>query len=350
MSKQPNTTLIGAFVAGAVVLVVAALMIFGGGKFMTSKSKFVLFFEGSVKGLNIGAPVDFKGVRVGSVTQIKLLYDPRDLSAKIPVFIEIEEKRMEAIVPDTGPDTLAAKTGKRELQLLIDNGLRAKLSSQSMVTGQLYVDLDFRPEKPARLSGVPLGVPEIPTVPSTLETIAKSIETISIDELVKKVQSTLDGIDRLVNSADLHDSIAALKDTLVEAKVLFKNTNTQIEQVAHDTRKLANAIEKQIVPLATDFRETLKETRHMVRNFSDSVGPLTASVEETLKTARATLKQAEVAMDSVDGVIGDKSGFHLVLTDTMEELSGAARSLRSVTDYLERHPESLLRGKKNEGK
>lgn len=348
MSKQPNTTLIGAFVVGAVLLVVAALMIFGGGKFLTEKTKFVLFFEGSVKGLNIGAPVDFKGVRVGSVTNIKLLYDPRDLSAKIPVFIEIESKRMESVIPEPALRPEKAHRGEG-LGPLIEKGLRAQLGSQSFVTGQLYVDLDFRPDKPPRFSHMNIGMPEIPTIPSTFEEITKTIETIPMNELAKKIQSAMDGIDRLVNSPDLHASTAAMRETLEEAKVLLKNSNKQIEQVAAETRKLTLSIEKQVGPVADDFRATLKETRLMVDNFSRNIGPVAAGLEATLRVAQASLKQAEATMGSVEGVVGEKSGFKYVLTDTMEELGNAARSIRAMTDYLERHPESLIRGKKNEG-
>ncbi|MEN6437974.1 MAG: MlaD family protein [Syntrophobacter sp.] len=348
MSKQPNTTLIGAFVVGAVLLVVAALMIFGGGKFLTEKGKFVLFFEGSVKGLNIGAPVDFKGVRVGSVTNIRLLYDPRDLSAKIPVFIEIEARRMESVIPEVNDDK---KKGHGEgLGPLVEKGLRAQLASQSFVTGQLYVDLDFRPEKPPRFSNLNLGVPEIPTIPSTFEEIAKTIETIPINELAQKVQSAMDGIDRLVNSPDLHASTVALRETLEEAKVLMKNSNKQIEQVAAETKKLVSSLEKQVVPVTSEFRETMKETRLMVQNFSKNIGPIASSLVATLNVAQASLKQAENTIGSVDGLIGEKSGLKFVLNDTMEELSSAARSIREMTDYLERHPESLIRGKKSEGK
>jgi len=350
MSKQPNTTLIGVFVVGAVLLVVAALMIFGGGKFLTERNQFVLFFEGSVKGLNIGAPVDFKGVRVGSVTNIKLLYDPRDLSAKIPVFIEIESKRMQSIIPDTQARTKEERQRGEGVNPLIEKGLRAQLGSQSFVTGQLYVDLDFRPEKPPRFSNLHLGIPEIPTIPSTFEEITKTIETIPIDELVRKVQSAMDGIDRLVNSPDLHASTVALKETLEEAKILMKNSNKQIEQVAVETKKLVSTLEKQVVPVTAEFKETMKETRLLVQNFSKNIGPVASSLVATLNVAQASLKRAEDTISSVDGIIGEKSGLKFVLNDTMEELSNAARSMREMTDYLERHPESLIRGKKNEGK
>src|SRR5208282_1219362 len=132
MSKQASKSLIGAFVLGALVLVVAGIVVFGSDKFFRKVNKNVMFFEGSVKGLQIGAPVMFRGVQIGHVTNIVLEVNAKDLTAFIPVYTEIYPQKIVPIGSNVSYD-------QRYLQALIDKGLRAQLQLQSFVTGQLMV-------------------------------------------------------------------------------------------------------------------------------------------------------------------------------------------------------------------
>jgi paraquat-inducible protein B len=161
MSKPASKALIGGFVVGAIGLVIAGVLIFGSAKFLQETFKFVMYFEGSVKNLNVGSPVVFRGVKIGTVTDILLRYDPEDMSIKIPVIIEIEPDRVEVIggIPrEPDPELTISE--------LVERGLRAMLQMQSFVTGQLMVELDFHPDKPIKLVGGDTGYPEIPTIPS----------------------------------------------------------------------------------------------------------------------------------------------------------------------------------------
>ena len=128
MSKQANTKLIGGFVVGAIGLTVAGILLFGSGKFFSHEKPFVLFFNESVKGLSIGSPVDFKGVKVGEVTDIKIILDKKDLSLGIPVFIKIDPRKISygASVNDMMKVVEEKLKGREKfVELLIDNGLRA---------------------------------------------------------------------------------------------------------------------------------------------------------------------------------------------------------------------------------
>ena len=203
MSRKANPTFIGAFVVGAVALVVAGVVIFGSGKFFTETRKFVMFFEGSVKGLNIGAPVAFKGVKVGSVKEIRLFLDDRDLTLKIPVYVELEPKRITQIQGGGDPQKLLKAKGVSTLiEFLVQEGLRAQLGMQSLVTGQLYVDLDFYHDKPLRMVGAEPGLPEIPTIASSLEELSKTVEKIPLEDLAQKLLAAIEGIDHFVNSPE----------------------------------------------------------------------------------------------------------------------------------------------------
>ena len=308
MSKQPNKTLIGAFLVGAVVLVVAGVLIFGGGKFFTKVSNFVLYFDGSVKGLNIGSPVIFKGVKIGSVTDIKVRLEGKELSnIRTPVFIEIEPDRISKSSAD--PELVdfmeKARTGK-VMEILITRGMRAQLETQSLVTGQLAIALDFHPDTPINLVGGDPKYLEIPTILSTMEALTDTIKELPLEELVDRILKLVENVDNVVNSPDLKGSISAL-------------------------------------------HETLKSANKLVHKVNGEVGPLITSVEKTSGAAQAALKQAQESLALTENVLAEDSPALNELTNALRDISAAARSLSALTDYLQRHPESLLRGKGGPG-
>ncbi|OGP75277.1 MAG: hypothetical protein A2W09_06070 [Deltaproteobacteria bacterium RBG_16_50_11] len=320
MSKPASKTLIGIFVLGAIALVVIAIVVLGSGKFFRQTLTVVCFFEGSVGGLNEGAAVVFRGVKIGSVTSVVLRYDLRDLSFKIPVYIELDPARMTTIGPRP------PKAGQY-MNALIERGLRAKLETQSIVTGQMQVSFDFYPDKPARFVGAEVKYPEIPTIPTPMEELVKKIEKIPIEQIFEKLLSAVEGIEKVVNSPELKGSVRSLQLAL------------------EDVRKLVHNVDNQVGPLASNLNETLKEAKGVVHNLGDRVGPLSDSIEKTIKSAEATLNAAQKTIEGIDGTVGEGSTVAYELTKTLEEVSSLARSIRHLTDLLERHPEVLLRGK-----
>jgi len=223
MSKKANKTLIGAFVVGAAILLILSLVVFGSGKFFSRTIKYVLFFEGSVKGLAIGAPVTFKGVKIGTVKDITLVYDPHIRFAFIPVIIETEPDRIKGA---------PLNRDRKNLQFLIDTGLRAQLEIQSFLTGQLAVTLDFFPDKPVRLLGLIKDYPEIPTIPSPLGELQKNIGDIPVKEI----------------SLDLQESMHSLNIALKESRetIIFdvENTLREVAEAARSVRLLAEHLEQ----------------------------------------------------------------------------------------------------------
>jgi paraquat-inducible protein B len=183
MSKQASKTLIGAFVLGALGLIIAGVVVFGSGKFLRKVEKAVMFFEGSVQGLQVGAPVVFRGVQIGHVTNIVLEVNEKDLTGHIPVYIEIYPHK---VVPIGG-----GSFDQRYRQALIEKGLRAQLELQSFVTGQLVVNLDFYPNTPIRLVGLEKEYPEIPTIPSGIEQLKKRIEQLPLKEIADRLNEAL---------------------------------------------------------------------------------------------------------------------------------------------------------------
>jgi paraquat-inducible protein B len=333
VSKPANKTLIGAFIVGAVALVVAGLLVFGSGKFFAPMKKFVIVFEGSVKGLNVGSPVIFRGVKIGEVTEIRLLFNPKDLTAAIPVYVEIDPGTL-AVPEEFEPLMKEADKKYVFIQPLIQKGLKAQLQMQSFVTGQLVINLDFFPDKPVKLVGLEKKYPEVPTVPAPMEELTKTLQDLKLDELFKKITLAVEGIERFVNSPELQGSVSSVNQTVKDIGSLAKNVDVQVGPLVSDMRSTADAARAALEKIETAF------------SMQDGVP---AQVNETLKVARDALKQAEQTLLSVRGITEQNANIGSDLSRALRDLSGSARAIRDLAEYLERHPEALLRGKKTAG-
>lgn len=325
MKKQANPTLIGVFVVGALALVVGAVIVFGGGRFFVEKYTWVAFFEGSVFGLNEGAPVICRGVRVGTVTGIELLSDPEETNLLIAVLFETEPKSVHVLNRRSDLDP------RERMKRMIDNGLRARLEMQSFLTRQLMLVLDFHPDTPARLEGIDLGYPEIPTIRSGLQELLETVERLPLEEIATSIRNALEGIEEVIHSAEFSESLEALKGTLVA------------------TRDLMEHLDQGIEPLFEKIEGTLADARKLLQNTDARLEPLVSSLEETLEAARQAIVEAEATIASLQNTASEDSPLVHSLTETLSELSAASRSLRILAETLANQPESLLRGKRNSG-
>jgi paraquat-inducible protein B len=350
MAKQTNKTLIGGFVVGAVALIVAGVLIFGSGKFFQESSKYVLFFPGSLKGLNVGAPVLFQGVQVGSVIDITIQADAEEQTSQIPVTIEILPKKFKVVRGKRASDPY------ENLPLLIERGLRAQLQQQSFVTGQLMIGLDFYPDTPVRLVGIDTEYPEVPTIPTPLETLSKTLRDLPLEELFNRLMSAVKGIEKLVNSPDLMGSVSSLNLALEDARKLIGNIDRQIEPLAasldktiRNYGKLAQDVDEEVEPVGDEVEKTLAAYRKLAENVDHQVDPLLSNLHATLKAARLALEQGEKTLATAEYTLSEDSTTIYELNNSLKEISAMARSIRQLADYLERHPESLLSGKGTEG-
>lgn len=346
MAKRASKTLIGGFVVGAVALIVAGVLIFGSGTFFQEHTRYVLFFRGSLKGLSVGAPVLFQGVQVGSVTDISIEADAEDMTMQIPVTIEIKPKKFNIV------------RGKRRLDpyenlsLLIERGMRAQLQQQSFVTGQLMIGLDFYPDTPVRLVGIDTDYPEVPTIPTPLETLSKTFRDLPLEELVNRVMSAVNGIEKLVNSPDLMGSISSLNLALEDARKLIGNIDSQIEPLAigidttvKDYGKLARNVDGRLKPVLSNVNETVKDWGKLARDLDMQTDPLISGMEEAMKEAILALEQARKTLAVAEADLSEDSPTMYELNNALREISAMARSIRQLADYLKRHPEALLSGK-----
>jgi paraquat-inducible protein B len=306
MSKKANPTIIGVFVIGALILVVVGTLTFGSGKLFSEKRPYVLFFDEPIDGLSVGAPVKFRGVTIGSVTDIKLRFDNNDLSMDIPVFIETEPDRIQTKDPAKENKILAKQRHKENMEKLIKQGLRAQLQTDSLVTGKLFIAVDMHPDKPPRLLGAIQGYQEIPTILSTMQQLTKTIEDLPLEELVDKTMSAVEGIDKLVNSPDLTASISAMRVAL------------------EGFGKMAKNVDRQVDPIAESFRNTAK-------------------------SAEETLEQVTLSLKGIRDMTGKNSPIYYEVNQAFEDLSDTARTISILADYIQQHPETLIRGKKQKG-
>jgi paraquat-inducible protein B len=392
MARRANPAVIGGFVLGAIVLAVAALVLLGGGRFFQHRQLWEAYFDESIKGLAIGAPVTFRGVKVGSVTDIRVIVKrdvtPANVQADVmrtPVFFEISANRIE----DTAGHEVRFEKDAAGIKRLFDFGLRAQLELQSLVTGQLAINLDFHPGAPVKLTGRALKYPEFPTIPSTMAAFGRSLDDLNMGELAQDIRRTVRGIEQLVNSPEveqvlvsanaalkrvntlvanmdakiatlgpaLEKTAVALNDTLGTIRALAMNVDRQtvpaVGETLQDIQQLARRIEAETVPAANqllgDARQVARrldtETLPAATQVLTDLRPLLGETVKTVETARAALEQAQRTLATTQEVIEERSPLQFQIRTTLQEVSGAARAVRNLSDYLERHPEAVLFGK-----
>ena len=361
MSKKASPTLIGLFVVGAVALVVIGIVIFGSGTFFSDRPKYVLYFEGGVAGLNVGAQVAFRGVRVGTVSDIRMYFNPDDLNIRIPVIIEIDPSKitnLEGRLTDSGEVSEVVTE-------LVNKGLRAQLKVQSLVTGQLYVEFDFHPEKKANfvsaeLEDSEISYPELPTIPSDIEEITRTLEKIPIENLVYKITNAIEGIEKIINSADMEEGFSALSGTMTEIEKLARNINREVIPLATEGRELLRSADKLvsntnevIAGVGENIEETIAETEKLVRhmegimeNLNGRISPVATDIQEAAEAARTALNQAKQTLSDLGNLTSKESPLGYQIYNAVDEFAAAARSIRIMAEYLERHPEALIQGKR----
>jgi phospholipid/cholesterol/gamma-HCH transport system substrate-binding protein len=327
VSKKASPTLIGTFVVGAIVLVMAAVTIIGSGRLFRKTYEFALYFEGSVSGLREGAPVKYKGVEIGAVTKVLLHLDEGAEVNRIPVVIKLDANKI------SGRGVGGNLADPAALKAAIDRGLRGQLQTESIVTGVLFVALDLVPSSAVKLVQPPDSqYQEIPTITTTLQKAQDILGQLlaKLDDIDFKVLLTsmadvvknfdglaknpdlleaFAGVNRLVNKPELHAAIRSLDQTVLK-----------ISQAADGVQKVAGSLDH-------------------------SVSTLSADLKETLTGVRDAVKQIEVTVANVDGFVDPKSPTAYELTKALKEFSGAARSLRLMADYLDRNPRALLFGR-----
>ena len=262
----------------------------------TEKVYYILHFNESIRGLTVGAPVEFRGIKIGKVVDIKSEFDLEKASPRITVLIETEPQRWK--VAGTAREA-TVQNSKDALAKLVAKGLRAQLKTGSLLTGQLFVSVDFYPDAPKAEIKYGEKFPEFPTIPAPLQIITarvndllSKIEAVPIEQIGKDLGATLQNVKQLSESRELLEAVQSLNQTL------------------HDTRELAQNLNTNVAPAIT-----------------------------------ATLDRVQQTLVSIEGTLGKDAPVQYELRQTIKELGESARSLRVLLEYLERHPDALIFGK-----
>jgi paraquat-inducible protein B len=353
MGSKISPTVIGAFVVGALVCIVAGVLLFGGGKFFKEKLPYVLFFDSSVEGLNVGAPVIFRGVQVGQVTEITALADPQTFTLVIRVKVDLVRGSVHTL---GGP----LQDSRKAIEGLIQKGARASLRMQSFVTGVLYVALDFYPDTPIRLLGLDPEYPELPTIPSDLDQLKSTLQQalgdlkkLPLDTLLSEVLALFKRANSLLELPEVKQALVSLDGVVLAAERLLQHADGQVAPLSI---KVGGAADAARVTLEM-ARTVLADAQKLLRNVDGQVTPLAGNANDTLTAARGTLGQAQKSLvkltDTASPALkqaeqtlgGADTLIHNDLAQTLKALEEAARSIRALADALQRHPESLLRGR-----
>ena len=318
-SKRASPTLVGAFVVGALAIALAGLAVFGSGKLFRRTTQFVMVFGGSVNGLSVGAPVKFRGVQVGSVTQILLSLPGMTLpDLRIPVFIEIDQdlvSKLGGIINPAEPTSLAA---------LIDQGLRAQLQLESIVTGVLFVELDLFPDSPVNLF-LPKesGYLEIPTQPTLLQEASQTgadliakLRDVDYDGLVSSIRDAARSVGELAGSPELRQTLVAAREAMVSARDTLTEIRPRIPQLASGLDSASGRLQGSL------------------KRFDSTLG--------SLDTALGSL---DVTLGSVNRIVDPRAPLVYQLTTTLGDLGAAAKSVRDLADYLDRNPSAIITGR-----
>jgi paraquat-inducible protein B len=297
MSNRANSTLIGAFVVGATVLAVIAFLTLGNVGLFEDREKVIMYFTGSVDGLNKGAPVNVRGVQIGTVIDINIEFHPLDGEFFIPVIVQFEPDAVvdvrQIYMPDPDED---------HLQYMIEElGLRAQLQLQSILTSQMAIQLDYYPDTEYVYHGDG-SLPEIPTIPRTFEVISEQLQDLPLEEILNDITSTLSSINQIVSSPEVEETMTVMKNTLKSIDELAQNVNRNVQPLADDTAK-------------------------------------------TLMDAQKALREAEVLLSEMKLLVSQDSAQVYNLNVALEEIVNAARSIRIFAETIERQPETLLKGK-----
>jgi len=342
MSVRANPTVIGAFVLGATILIVVGLLIWGGTGLFKSKYHVVMYFDSAVTGLQKGAPVMLRGVRVGEVTDVNMRWG----NWLATVYADFEPDTLKGVRPGDLDDALT--------RVVQERNLRAQLRMQSFVTGVLYVALDDFPGTPIVLRGLDKNVREVPTVPTDIEKwtakiekIADALASLPLDELARSLIATVDEAKRILKSPEVASALKNLEGVLRDGRGLVRRADT-----------LAANVNAQVGPLSGDLQATLKsaqatladapalvaDVRRVVAKIDTQIEPLLVSLKKSSDTAGTTLERAQVTLAGVDGTLNQDSALGYELAKSLQELRETLRALGSLADYLERNPNALLYG------
>jgi paraquat-inducible protein B len=321
MSKKANPASIGLFIVVGAALGVAGLLLFSSSQLFTRSFQCVLYFQGSLNGLNQGAPVKYRGVTIGAVSKVMIHFNQRTNDYSMPVIIDIQEnllrERLEgAHLIESQGDLLTA----------VGRGLRGSLEAESLVTGVLYVSLDMLTNvPPPTLHQLKKFYVEIPTRPTDIQQLMQNLARVDLKGLEVRLSALITKLDSAIGNLNI-----------VELSGRITNLLSSLDHIVTSP---------QITNTLGSIQKTMAEYQRLAETLNNRIDPLADSVTNTLAQANLTLGQLRGAVQDLGGMLTPDSPLRNDLSLALEQLAGAAQSISTLADFLERHPNSLITGR-----
>jgi paraquat-inducible protein B len=328
MRRSANKTLIGAFVASGIVLACVAVILLGSGSFAGNKPTALAYFDDSVSGLDIGAPVKFRGVTIGKVAQVLLrTAEQATGDYSVPVVMEFAPD----LLTRRGLDQ--ALLDQKGLRGSIEKGLRAKLQQQSVITGVLYVELDYFPDTPARLHDTKGVNAEIPTLPSNL------------GALTKAVSQTLDQLSR-VDFVAITRKVDAILGRIDQgaAQIEFGRINGNLVKASDNIARLTG--DPAVTKAVEDFSAAMRSVDALVKRLNARVDPVAEDIQAMAGAGRKALENLNTTAENLRGLTKPGSTMRRDLDQALADVAEAAQAIRSLADFIERNPETIIQGRR----
>lgn len=323
MSKKANPTFIGLFIVAGLVLGVAALIIFSSGRLFSKQQRFILYFNASLKGLNPGAPVKLRGVTVGSVVDVLIAHNQPTNDFSMPVIIEVNQNLLQS-----KSDRPVEVGSQATFEGFVKKGLRGRLDAESLVTGVLYVELEIMSDAPPPVfHQLTPEFLEIPTVPTTIQELLSNLASFDLRGLSEKMNDLLDRLDTTLSELNMRQLSAGITNLLASVDRVVNSPD------------LTNSL--------TNLRLTLEDARSLIRKLDGRVDPLAESVTNTLNQAQLALAEMREGLKDLRGLVAPNAPLQSELAATLDELGTAARAVTDLAEFLKRHPNALISGKKN---
>ena len=324
---RANPTAIGSFLIGAVIIIIAGTAILAGNTWFTNRTTFVSYFKETVNGLEEGAPVKFQGAPVGTVSNIRIQIDERDKTFQVQVEYEIDIKSLR-----TQLGTYVNLSQQPVLDQQIKDGLRAQLQMESIVSGMLYIELNYRKDaKPPELEPRATKWPEIPTTPSLMAALGTGAGSV-----VAEVVRVLFKVNEMLAAIDIPEINAAVV------------ASAQSVQRLVDAPELRAAL-KEVPNMTAQLTRTMARVDTLAATANAAIDPMATDLKGATKEMHATLQSLRKTIDDTQGLLSTDSGLGFGLEAALVNLKDATNALRQLMNSLEQNPDMLLRGKKPTG-
>ena len=313
MSESRKPLLIGSFLLSGLFLLVVGTLLLSRDSWFSQPSEYVVYFKGALDGLDVGADVTYRGVKVGSVREIRLSYDRNIKDVVMPVILRIDPRQ-----------ATSKRSFDQVLEQLVQRGLRAQLQTPSLLTGKAIVALDMFPDQPGYVREPnEVELPAIPSVPSRIDQAANLLNDLVADvrelplrELIDSATLAMQGIERLSRSDDLNQGLRSLASTLANLDRLSQRLETQLPTLLSSAQRSSgelNATLGEIRQASAGLRQTLEQTNALLGDGRRSLGP--------------------------------ESELQYQLNTTLQELGRASKALQRTAESLEQQPQALIFGK-----